>query len=177
MIRTLFAKALLCVVIGVGFLPLSMFLREELRTSVGGTPTGEVFVPRESEAARRGYALPGEGTGPANLIGGQFDRSEKVRTLSVVTIVVGLIISASSLMARRLRGTNIGTNKGDLGILGRMFGNCFGALFVGGFGGFLIFAPLKALPDSVFDAVFTILCIGVVLVIFLKRIEVSQLVS
>jgi len=127
MMRALLAKGMAFVIVGVGYLPLSMFLREELVTSVGGTPTGKVFVPRDSEAARRGYALPGEGTGAANLIGGQFERAARARAWSAVAIGTGVITSTIPLVLRRVRPTDVGTTKSSVAIVGRTVANGFGA--------------------------------------------------
>lgn len=177
MLRVLLAKGIMFVLVGVGFLPLSLFMRQELTTSVGGTPTGKVFVPENSEAARRGYALPGEGTGPANFIGGQYNRAAKVRTWSAVAIVVGVAMATIALVARRMRSVDVGTTKSVIAIFGRTLANSFGALFAGAFGAFLTFAPLKALPDSGFDAVFVLLCAASILVVLLKKIDVSRLIG
>lgn len=175
MFEQMLRKGIVLVLVGVAFLPLSLFLRQELTTSVGGEPTNEVFVPANSEASERGFALPGEGT-PAYFIGGQLDRAGKVRALSVLEIALGLTMIAASLLARSVAGRQIGTAKGGLGILFSLAGSSIGLLIVGGFAGFLIFAPLKVLPDGLFNAVFLLLGLGSLLFVYLQRINISEII-
>jgi hypothetical protein len=165
--RTLLAKGLFLIWVGIGFLPLSFFLNQELRTSVGGTPTGEVFVNRRT----------GEVTGPANFIGEQFTRSARVRFYSLLLVIAGVVMSAMALIARRTRSVNVGTDESVWKIFKAVLGRGFGALFIGAIVGFLIFAPLKTLPDRIFDFVLVLLFVVSVMIVLVKKRDISSVID
>ncbi len=147
---------------GASFVPLSLFLRATMVSSVGqGEDTGKVFVPKSSEAARRGYALPGEGT-RAVRIGSQLSRSDRVLAVAAAGSALGLLLvlitSARQMAARE---TTVGA--GIKGIFGAFFVCSLIGGFYGGILSFFIFAPLKAVAEAGFNVLFFLLAAAVMI--------------
>lgn len=151
------------VLTGAALLPLSFYVSEKLNTSVGaGDNTGEVFVSPKSEAAKRGYARPGEGT-PARTILPQLDRSGKLRYASLGELIAGsaLILAAVvATLARPAARRGVGSPSEILKLFGASLA---GGLFGGALLGILLIPAAKLPGETAFNVGFVAVVIATLL--------------
>lgn len=149
--------------LGGGFLPTACWIQHPLSTTVSGPEaqdTGKVVVARSSDAARRGYALPGEGN-TAYHVAAQANRSERAFIAAGVQFVVGVLVFVPALLLlRRTTGLRLTRPLGIRGAIGETTGWVAISALFGAFPAFFLIGPLKLISDGAFTACLVAAVIG-----------------
>lgn len=151
-------------VVAGALLPLAAYMHLELFSSVGrGEGTGKVFVSKQSEAARRGYAVSGEGR-TAYRFGAQATRSEKIFAAAAVNVGLAVVLLMGLMLTAATGKVKSLSKSSALSDFGKALLIVLGAVLVGALPGaiigFFIFAPLKTLSDPAFNVWFTLIWLG-----------------
>jgi len=166
------------VVLCAALVPLAWWQGLDLQTSVGADDgTGQVFVPRHSEAARRGFALPGEGR-PARTVERQAERSTRILVAAGVEASCGLLFmvgGSTVTVRRRLRWSFGGRDPFLPALLAELLpplgGACGGALIAAlcAAPAWLVLSPpLKLVGDGIFSALLLVLVAASFVAAFLR---------
>jgi len=166
------SRAILLIGLGFGLLPLGGMVLMPMMTSVSSgesRSTNQVFVSKSSEAARRGFALPGEGRAAFQVLT-QTSRSTRIFVAAACEIGLGIVVLAAAAALRK-RDEAAAASRASGGLLeaiGAIL--AIGAMFAigGAIVGFLLIGPIKIAPEGVFNFSLVAIVVGSLLFAYLR---------